>query len=337
MKTDLRNKIIEINKSTNTQFAKKDIFYQSFKPLNFKGYRDTEYRIDVYNIKKFLNSDHDVLNIGSNCGFIDIEIAKKCKSVTSIEPDFKLTEICNLISNEFNIKNIKTINNSFTDVNLNKKFNMILSLAVHKWVDMDLFSYIKKINSFLKKDGLILLESHILSDKKNKKDYEEIKEHLLLLGYEKIFENTILAYNHNQRPQTTRLFSWWKRIKLTDLLSDKGVWRNVYNHPYNNDFVIKINKTKTDMNKLEYNIWEKMNDEQKKHVAPIISYDGEFLIQKKGSPIEKNELPDKIPDFILDIKNKPKNWIKINDEILVCDLASYESYKHVYGKSLNKR
>ena len=52
-----------------------DKLYQSYDELNVEGQRNTERRIIEYELKKHLQETDSVLDIGCNCGFIDLQIS----------------------------------------------------------------------------------------------------------------------------------------------------------------------------------------------------------------------------------------------------------------------
>tara|TARA_X000001036_G_C20678282_1_gene804995 strand:- start:2162 stop:2938 length:777 start_codon:yes stop_codon:yes gene_type:complete len=148
--------------SSNYQQFGRDNFYQSLPELKISGQRSTEKRLKIYELRKFINKKTSVLDIGSNCGFLSLTVSRLAKSVNGLEPNSSLTIISNDTKQLLKIKNCKFINKNFKDFHTNKRFDVILSFAVHFWVNLLFYNFIKKINKMLKLDGYLILESHEL-------------------------------------------------------------------------------------------------------------------------------------------------------------------------------
>jgi SAM-dependent methyltransferase len=190
-KANLSHWLVGYNKRTSDKFSSSEIFYQSFPALSLSGQRDTIQRIKDYKVINFINKQDNILNIGSNCGFLDIHISKLCNSIVGIEPIEKLTVMQAVIVDELRIDNIKIINSSFPVKSLEKeRFEVIFSLAIHHWIKKPLAEYLDDIIKVLKPKGKILIESHRLANdkphpkkvtshyKKHLKDYNAIKKYL---------------------------------------------------------------------------------------------------------------------------------------------------------------
>lgn len=135
-------------------------FYQSYEPLNIPGSRDTAFRMKTYQMDNYLDKNMDVLNIGCNCGFIDCTIAGKVKSITGIEYDAYFLKFANELKEIEGIKNITFMAGDFKTIKLSKKFDMICSFAVHKWIGLPLEEYFMRLYNLLNERGIILFESH---------------------------------------------------------------------------------------------------------------------------------------------------------------------------------
>ena len=59
-------------------------FYQSCKPLRITGFRSTEIRIKDMDLRNLLKGKR-VLDIGTNAGFIPLEIADVCQSIDAFD------------------------------------------------------------------------------------------------------------------------------------------------------------------------------------------------------------------------------------------------------------
>ena len=81
-------------------------FYQSCPELKIKGQkRSTAKRFDTYKLDKIVNNKSKVLDIGCNCGFFSLTIARKSKIVHSIEPNKTLIKVANITKKHLQIKN----------------------------------------------------------------------------------------------------------------------------------------------------------------------------------------------------------------------------------------
>jgi cyclopropane fatty-acyl-phospholipid synthase-like methyltransferase len=138
-------------------------FYQSYEPLEIIGQRPTEERFNQYNIKKILRPDFEVLDIGCNCGFFSLYVAKYVKEVHGIEPNRALCEAGRLVSNYSNVTSVKFFNKRWTEFKPPTSYDLILSLAAHKWVKMPFEQYIVRCKSMLKPGGYFFIESHHLT------------------------------------------------------------------------------------------------------------------------------------------------------------------------------
>lgn len=139
-------------------------FYQSLEELGLKGKRNTIKRFEKYDMKKILKPNHAVLDIGCNTGFFSMSVARYVKEVDAI--DNKKINIIQgrLAKKQLNIKNLNLIRGRFETYKTTKKYDVILSFAVHHWVKMSLDDYIKKIKGLLKQKGILVFESHNLSN-----------------------------------------------------------------------------------------------------------------------------------------------------------------------------
>lgn len=110
---------------------------------------------------------------------------------------------------------------------------------------------------------------------------------------------------------------------LEFLLGDyigKGCSRTVFKYALDPKYVIKIAKSGSFDNILEYEIWCNIRyTEHKKYFAPCswISDDGVIMLQRKTKPIYT--LPETLPSYFSDIK--PDNFGMIGKQIVAHDYA----------------
>lgn len=156
----LKGNLLRLKLKEKHVFGGEGQFYQSYEPLGIPGSRNTTFRIETYELEKYLNKDMDVLNIGCNCGFIDCTIASKVRSITGIEYDAYYVDFANELKEIENIENVTFMAGDFNTIQLNKKFDMICSFAVHKWIGLPLGEYFSRLYKLLKDNGIVLFETH---------------------------------------------------------------------------------------------------------------------------------------------------------------------------------
>jgi len=142
-----------------------DNFYQNYPPLKISGKRDSLCRYKVYGLEKRLKKTWSILDIGGNIGFFSAFLSKFVKQVDIIEQNNKLTDIGKKLLEYENITNVNVKNLDFKSYDSKKKYDLIMSLAIHRWVGLELQEYLRKIHLLLKKGGLLLIESHIVYNK----------------------------------------------------------------------------------------------------------------------------------------------------------------------------
>lgn len=133
-------------------------YYQSNKLLNLSGARNTEYRIQEYEIKKFLNKKMNVLNIGCNTGFLDIQIAPFVNHITGIDINKGVINVANKTAMHLEVENANFICKDVISKGVSNKYNAILLLAVHGIFE-DSKEFLK-ITEAIEEKGYLLFESH---------------------------------------------------------------------------------------------------------------------------------------------------------------------------------
>ena len=169
---------------TAKEYIKKDhafgghTFYQSLPLLGIIGDRKTDIRIREYGLERYLRKDTDVLDIGSNSGFFDLEISEKVNSVTGVEYIKSLSDVGKTVAEHMNIDNVKFIcddYNKWQDDN-KKRYDLIFSFAVHIWIDVSPERYALQLYDMLKDKGHIILESQTMESDSLFEEYAENME-----------------------------------------------------------------------------------------------------------------------------------------------------------------
>lgn len=134
--------------------------YQSFPPLNLPGLRDTEMRLRTYKFDEYVQAGSSILDIGSNMGFISNLLATKGHQLRGVEFNPRLHLIATQLSEHLEIKNVAFENASFPEWTTTQQFDVILALAVHKWVGMPIEAFVTKVSSHLSAGGVVFFESN---------------------------------------------------------------------------------------------------------------------------------------------------------------------------------
>lgn len=138
-------------------------FYQSCEPVNITGFRNTEVRIQDMHLQKYL-SGKTVLDIGTNAGFLALEIAPFCKRVDAFDINPYLIEIGNCVKAFLQYDNVKLWAGTFEEFTQSEKYDVVLSFANHTTYDQNtkqsVDEYFKKCSQYLEQDALMLFESH---------------------------------------------------------------------------------------------------------------------------------------------------------------------------------
>ena len=164
--------------------------YQSYENFGLYGLRATNHKMQMIN--KLLDlGNKKILDIGSNSGFLSVEVAKQAKFVSCVEPNKYLVKQGGVLSDFLNQKNIIFYIKKFEEFKTNEKFGAVLSFANHSTYDGEteytLEEYFSKISLLLEENGNLVFESHhpyIEKDLSKVKDillrYFDIKDEMLL-------------------------------------------------------------------------------------------------------------------------------------------------------------
>jgi protein-L-isoaspartate O-methyltransferase len=152
-----------------------EMFYQSFEKLQIEGQRPTTFRFYAYGLDKLLKKEHNVLDIGCNCGFLALHISEYVNCVDGIEFNKELVDIANTTKDYLNINNCYFYHADFKQFNFDKKYDVIFSFAVHYWIGMTMTEYSLLLSELLNKNGIVIFESQDIDT--IDEDFEEkIKE-----------------------------------------------------------------------------------------------------------------------------------------------------------------
>ena len=155
-------------KDQNQNFTKAEryahgYFYQGLEDIGITGCKPTGFRFSQYEVDSLLKNA-DILDIGSNAGFVACYCAKKgAESITAIEINPYLNRIAKDTAKFLNLKNIKIIESDFSTFVSDRKFDIILSFSNHHTIDGKFYlpfdQYIEKIAKLLKPEDICYLKA----------------------------------------------------------------------------------------------------------------------------------------------------------------------------------
>jgi SAM-dependent methyltransferase len=146
-------------------------FYQSFSEIGIAGTRNIQERLSIYNVRKYLKPTDEVLDIGCNCGFFDLQLSEYVKSVYGMDIEPLFIEIANETKEYVGNTNATFVCDDFYSSirNADVTYDAIFALAVHTNIFVSGAShleFVKGIIMRLKPDGLLFFESHnLLNDR----------------------------------------------------------------------------------------------------------------------------------------------------------------------------
>lgn len=138
-------------------------FYQGLEELGIAGAKPTGYRFTQYDVDEILK-DADVLDIGSNTGFVSVYCAKLARSVTGVELNPYLNRMARETAQYLGLTNVDFVESDFRDYRTDRKFDVVLSLSNHHTIDGNLDlgfeQHMSRIADLLRPGGVMLFESH---------------------------------------------------------------------------------------------------------------------------------------------------------------------------------
>ncbi len=170
-------------------------FYQSFPMLGIDGVRPTDIRIEQYGIRDILNANMDVLDIGCNIGFMDMEIATLVRSVTGIELNRDISRLSKNIARKLNIYNATFFNGDFKEWESmsRRKYDLIFSFANYRWIGLGPEEYAAKISSLIKHGGYVFFEGHdIMTFTDENKEYGRYISAFINIGFRSVKNEYIM-------------------------------------------------------------------------------------------------------------------------------------------------
>lgn len=146
--------------SFKKHFGLWDHFYQTHPKLNISGVRPTISRLNNYKLFDYINNQSVVLDIGCNTGFLSSYLSSFVMSIDAVEYDQGIFSIATKTIDYLSINNIKLFNMDIKEFQCTRKYDLVMSFAIHRWVGIGIKEYLGLLMSFKKDKGLIIIESH---------------------------------------------------------------------------------------------------------------------------------------------------------------------------------
>ena len=156
----LRNEFL----SKTQQFGTTD-FYQNYPPLKITWKRPTASRFWNYWLENYIDKNTEILDIWWNIWFFSAYVSRFVKHIDLVEYNSDLVSIWKQLVEYEKIKNLNIINMDFKEFTNDKKYDIVFSFAIHKWIWMNFQDYISKLYSFIKDWWYLILETHIFNYK----------------------------------------------------------------------------------------------------------------------------------------------------------------------------
>jgi len=123
-----------------------------------KANRSIPDRVKDYGLMKYINKHSLVLDLGCNRGFFGIYLSPYIQNYIGVDSDKKQIDYG---VREIRSRNITNCNLAYQNFKcLNQKFDVILCLAFHIYVDIDMEDFSKCLVSMLNPKGHLFLEGH---------------------------------------------------------------------------------------------------------------------------------------------------------------------------------
>jgi len=143
---------------TYNMFSDYQCLERGVKAKDAKPNRSIPDRIDQYNLLEYINKGSKVLDLGCNRGFFGVYLSKHIGSYLGVDSDKKQIAFGLDKIKEEEIGNCILENKEFEGIE--GKFDIILCLAFHSYVGMDMEDFSKCLFGMLDPNGYIFLEGH---------------------------------------------------------------------------------------------------------------------------------------------------------------------------------
>ncbi|MBE7009466.1 MAG: class I SAM-dependent methyltransferase [Ruminococcaceae bacterium] len=180
-------------------------FYQSYSELGLRGQRNSGERIILYHLNEYLKKTDEVLDVGCNCGFFDLQMAPMVKHVTGCDLDEHLIRIANRTKRFIGCDNANFLCGDFWQMKpTEKRYQAVFACAIHYWVisgGVSPADFVGRLYDALTEGGYLFFESQDLGAFGDRELFEKLQamfldrgmECLLCRNYRTDFEREIVV------------------------------------------------------------------------------------------------------------------------------------------------
>ena len=194
------DQLFSICKTSQSAFAG-DFIYQSHPGLALSGQRNSEERMNAYDIATYLKRTDCVLDIGCNCGMLDLMIAEYVHHITGVDIDAEMVHMADLTRDYLQIENADFHQRDLfcSSESDEDKYDAVCCFAIHQpiinWGEVSPRLFVDTISKHLKSNGILFFESHVnMPD-----DRDGLFEELLQLFQESGYEMLMLKRHYGKK------------------------------------------------------------------------------------------------------------------------------------------
>ena len=192
------DKLLSDSSESDSEFSGNCI-YQSYKKIGIEGRRDTEERLKAYELPRFLDHETTVLDIGCNCGFLDMQIADCVKRIKGIDVEKSVIDVAKHVSEYLNIHNVIFENKNLFEQDNEDIYDVVFAFAIHKPV-IETYGISEKrfaelLLKHINKGGYLFMESH------GYREFNEDQTFFDIIEILKANNMKLVLYKHNYGTQ----------------------------------------------------------------------------------------------------------------------------------------
>ena len=171
-------------------------FYQAYEPLDIRGKRPSQKRLEIYNLARYVRPSFSALEAGCNVGFFALALSSHVSSVDGFEVDPNYVQVAGEVSGHCRISNCSFSVDSVQHFHARQPYDLVISTAVHGWSQLPFPEYVSSVDRWTKPGGLILFESHEIDAERDwpeKKAFLANRFELLEAGFIDDVDNEVYA------------------------------------------------------------------------------------------------------------------------------------------------
>lgn len=203
MNTEFKKELDSIYFNKKQTFGRGN-YYQSSELLNISGQRPTAFRFKTYHLEEYLSNNDSVLDIGCNSGFFSLHLSEYVNEIEGFDNNPTLIAVANKARDFLKKDNANFFVDNFSSFTPSKKYDVVMSFAIHLWIKMPFKEYANKIMSMVKNNGTIIIESHDYLTEDS--DWKEKMDIFIKEGFTEVYSDEI-----KDDKKVHRIFSILKR------------------------------------------------------------------------------------------------------------------------------